>query len=176
MNLRQLFVTLLMPLFLAMAADGAVNEQPVSKEKAPADFTDAADWFRQGLEHNRAGRYRQAADAFRKVVAITPADAAAGSHRSAPVAALKQAVRLNPDFLPAYSNLAAICSKLGRFREALDAYDQVLRLKPDDANTRFNRGIAYKALGDMEAALKEYELLKPLDGELAAKLLEAITR
>jgi len=186
MNVRLFLVTLIVPLFTAIAVQGAVEPKSAPREKGVVDFTGAAEWFQKGLELNRAGDYREAAEAFRKVIAITPGDAAAwfnlgtasaflGNYEEA-ATSLKQTVRLNPEFLPAYGNLGAICYRLGRFREAIEAYGQVLRLKPDDTNARFNRGMAYYAMGDKDSAWKEYEMLKPLDGELAAKLLEAITR
>ncbi len=178
--------TLIVSVLAAIAAHGDIERQPALPDKGAVDFTGAAEWFQKGLELNRAGSYREAADAFRKVIDITPGDAAAwfnlgtanafiGNFEEA-AAALREAVQLSPDFLPAYGNLGAVCLRLGRFREAIEAYGQVLRLKPDDADARFNRGMAYYVLGDKDSARKEYELLKPLDGELAAKLLEAITR
>nr|WP_243689393.1 hypothetical protein [Geotalea toluenoxydans] len=50
----------------------------------------------------------------------------------------------------------------------------MLRLKPDDTNARYNRGIVFAGLGDRDSALKEYELLLATDKELAAALLQFI--
>ncbi|OYW73094.1 MAG: hypothetical protein B7Z37_22880, partial [Verrucomicrobia bacterium 12-59-8] len=45
---------------------------------------------------------------------------------------------------------------LGRADEALDAYNAALLLTPDDAYILYNRGRAYKALGDAEKARADF--------------------
>jgi Ca-activated chloride channel family protein len=86
----------------------------------PAGATDDA--FAAGVAHYRAGRFSEAAAAFR-----TPAAQAVDAAR-------------------AQHNLGNALARGGQLREALAAYDQSLRLRPDDADTRFNRDLVARLL------------------------------
>jgi len=44
------------------------------------------------------------------------------------------------------------------------------------AQARFGLGMAYSAIGDMQAALKEYRAIKKLDPKLAQQLLSNINQ
>lgn len=177
-----LTVSWCLSLWCCMPVIASVNEQSPVNEEMPFDYKGTPEWMQKGLELNGEGRYKEAADAFKQVVAVTPADAVGwfslgtamafdGNYTEA-AEVLKQAVQLDPDLMPAYSNLGAVYGRLGQFEDALDAYCQVLRLKPDDANARYNRGIVLAGLGDREAARRDYDLLIAVDQELAAQLLE----
>lgn len=63
---------------------------------------------------------------------------------------------------------------LGRYREASDAYMEVIRLRPDFAYAYFNYGYACLILGDRVTARKSVRVLKSLNSALAGKLLKAI--
>jgi tetratricopeptide (TPR) repeat protein len=66
--------------------------------------------------------------------------------------------------------------KLGRWQDVVTAYQQAVRLNPDDAMAHYNLGSAYLKLGDKKTALAEYRLLKTLDVNQANRLLDLITR
>ena len=57
-----------------------------------------------------------------------------------------------------------------QYNEAVAAFLQALRLKPDDVDARFNLGLAYLYSGDKTAALKECDSLVPLDRSRADEL------
>ncbi len=44
------------------------------------------------------------------------------------------ALRLKPDYLNAHSNLGLALARMGKIAEALEQYDAVLRLNPDDVD------------------------------------------
>ncbi len=62
----------------------------------------------------------------------------------------------------------------GMYREAIEAYKQAIRIKPDDANAHHNLGVTYLILNDRGSALVQYKILKDLDTELANKLFNLI--
>ena len=51
---------------------------------------------------------------------------------------------------------------------------QATRLKPDFGTAYYNLALGYLALGDREAALVQYNILKAIDADLAEKLFSLI--
>src|SRR2546421_3382968 len=58
------------------------------------------------------------------------------------LAACEQAIRLDPNFAPAYYNKGSALMELKRYQEALAAYEQPIRLDPNDANAYNYKGNA----------------------------------
>jgi len=54
------------------------------------------------------------------------------------------------------SNKGASLATLGLHQEAIDCYQQALRLNPDLAGTHNNLGVTYKAQGRLDEAIREY--------------------
>jgi tetratricopeptide (TPR) repeat protein len=90
------------------------------------------------------------------------------------IAAYNQAVRIEPKFAEAWNNMGYCYRKGKQFDKALDAYKQAITLKPDFAYPHEYMARTYLAMGNMDAAKREYEILKRLDGKMAAELLKAI--
>jgi len=63
---------------------------------------------------------------------------------------------------------------LGRYTEAVEAYKQAIRLKPDLAMVHYNLGVAYLHVGDKSSAFEVYKILKELDKDLSNKLFNLI--
>jgi cytochrome c-type biogenesis protein CcmH/NrfG len=61
-----------------------------------------------------------------------------------------------------------------RFSEALPAYEEALRLRPNDPPALEQLGEAYVALGRADDAQTVLEQLRPLDAPLAATLAHVI--
>jgi len=72
--------------------------------------------------------------------------------------------------------LGVAYAKLGMYREAIEAYKQAIRIKPDDAKAHAGLGVIYLILNDRGSALEEYRILKDLNPELANKLFNLIYR
>ncbi len=69
----------------------------------------------------------------------------------------RKAVEIRPDSYPAWAGLAASYDQLGRFDLADRAYDQLLKLKKNDARIMNNRGYSYLLRGDYAKAQAWFE-------------------
>ena len=72
-------------------------------------------------------------------------------------------------------NLGNAYEVLGRHREAIEAYREALRLKPDLAGAWNNLGVAYALSGNRNAALDAAQKLRRLDPQKGDRLLNQIT-
>jgi len=90
------------------------------------------------------------------------------------IAAYNQAVRIEPKFAEAWSNMGYCYRKIKQFDKALDAYKQAITLKPDFTYPHEYMARTYLAMGNKDAAMREYEILKRLDAKMAVELLNAI--
>ena len=68
------------------------------------------------------------------------------------------AIRLNPNFVDAYSIRGIINNRLGKYNEAISDCNAAIRLNPNYANAYFIRGMAKEALGKVEAADVDYQM------------------
>lgn len=88
--------------------------------------------------------------------------------------ALKQAAEIEPNNAAAHFNLGVALFNGGRYSEAIEAYKAVVKLRPQLAAAHYNLGLTYVAINDKEAARRQYELLKPLNANMANQLQGAI--
>src|SRR5262245_47529892 len=63
----------------------------------------------------------------------------------------------NPGHAEALRLLAELCFAQGRASEALQAYDEIVRVQPHDAESSYNRGVVLSALGRYEDALASFD-------------------
>jgi tetratricopeptide (TPR) repeat protein len=175
-----------MILLIAGLTTGALEPKP---EPAPLDqeeYLEADDWIQVGLALNSDGKYREAAEAFAKSIAIEPgnalswlnlgtAQALLGDYNKS-IESLKRSIRLNPKLALAYANLAEVCLRADRIPEAVEAYTALLALWPANANALYKLGLAHLLLKEPGKAQAEYLSLKIVDPELAAKLLKVINQ
>ncbi len=78
-----------------------------------------------------------------------------------------------------YYNLGEYYDHLGLYKDAIEAYKQAIRIDPDRvicAIFRFNLGVSYFLIGDINSALDEYKILKGLDINLANELFNFINK
>lgn len=84
-----------------------------------------------------------------------------GRHEEA-VAALKESVRLKPEFFEGHYELGTVYVKLGRHAEALEAFREAARVKPRDVDSNFRLGVEYLLTGDRVGARQQFYILKDL--------------
>jgi tetratricopeptide (TPR) repeat protein len=105
----------------------------------------AVGWYELGLRSCDSGNYERAAAAFREVI------------------------DLSPEFLlpNAWERLGFACIKLRQEDQAVRAYNQAIRLKPDFRTAWYNLGVAYTHQGNRAGVTDVHEKLKALDRQLA---------
>ncbi len=70
---------------------------------------------------------------------------------------LKDIVKKDPKNLPALVELGNLFFDSGQPKEAIEAYNQYLAVKPDNADVRTDMGIMYRALGNFDRAIEEFK-------------------
>ena len=124
-----------------------------------------ADVLSAGLEHHRAGRLAEAEGCYQRVLAADPNHADAmhllgviahqfGRHELA-VELIRQAIQQNeqPNYFFSLGNVFHSHRKLD---EAVAAYRQAIRIKPDYADVHLNLGNALKERGSLDDAVAAY--------------------
>ena len=86
----------------------------------------------------------------------------------------EEAVKKEPRNAKAFFYIGFCKFALERCREAIDAYRQAIRIKPDWAWAHDALGHAYLDIGDKGSALDQYKILKNLDPDRANKLFNLI--
>ena len=77
-------------------------------------------------------------------------------------------------FLDAESNFRQLYASQNRVKEAIEALQKAIELKPKLASARFNLGVIFVATGKKDQALEQQVALQSLDKDLAKKLKEMI--
>src|SRR2546426_8457096 len=74
------------------------------------------------------------------------------------------------------TTLATPIRSLSRSPDAIAAYKEALRVKPDYADVHLSLGSLYVDQGDKDSAMKEYQALLDLKSSLSADLLAKIQK
>ena len=127
------------------AKDTTAREDQV---QTAADYADVQ--YRLGKACHELGRYEEA------------------------IEALKQVVRIRPGFAEAQYGLGVSYANMHHYGEATKALIQAIQLKPDYADAHHILGFVYLNIGNKKAAIKQHEILKGLDKDLANELLAYI--
>jgi tetratricopeptide (TPR) repeat protein len=110
------------------------------------------------------------ADERKKAKALSRAD----QSYAAAIKKFVHATQLQPSNYQAWNYVGYTSRKLGRYEDALAAYDRALRLKPDYAEAIEYRGHAYLGLNRLSEAKDAYLALFAGNRQLAATLLAAM--
>lgn len=84
-------------------------------------------------------------------------------------------VKKSPNKARGHNNLGIAYSSRGLIDRAVEHYLIAIKLNPDYPEAHYNLGITYIRLSDRASALREYEMLKNLDPQLANKLFSIIS-
>jgi superkiller protein 3 len=77
--------------------------------------------------------------------------------------ATKTALDLDPKHFEVLQKQAFILGRLERFDEALDIFEKIVKQKPEDVASRYNRGNCFLALGQKTEALEDFSKTLLLD-------------
>ena len=130
------------------------------------DFAEAR--FQLGVAQFHLERFDDAIASFRKVIELTPDHADAHCNLGYALykhlerldeaeAHLRRALDLDPGKIETGTNLAMVLDHRGETDAALELYDQILAVKPDDGEVRLNRALILLARGDYARGWPEYE-------------------
>ncbi len=107
----------------------------------------------QGQAAFRVGRYREAAESFRK------------------------ALGLDPDSIGAWIDLGSALGEMGQADEAIEAFERAVELAPGNETALYNLGVLLSRRGEYERAidyLSRAGQLAPADGQLRYELARAM--
>ena len=124
------------------------------------------------------GQYELASTFYRRVGSIEPSDfrwpyylgvamTAIGREAEA-IPALRRAVELAPDYLPAQLRLGKLLRTVGDWDESSEIYREVVRQHPDSARAHYGLGRVQLARGETQAALKSYRTASRLAPDFGA--------
>ncbi len=145
--------------FFPETARAGINSNTSSLHKANK-------YYNEGLNYAKAEKHNEAIVAFKEAISIRPDHYFAYNDLGI--------AYLDPSNADAYFHLGVSYSRLGLHEKAAEAYRHVIQTVPGDADAHFNLGISYFNSGDGKSALKEYELLKEINSDLAEKLNDVI--
>jgi hypothetical protein len=136
--------------------------------------------FLRAGELQAAGRYGEAADLWREIVAAAPQSPEARSNLGSTLLALgrideaeaaaRAAVALAPDAHGPRYQLGRLLGVIGRPQEGATELQAALALKPDDARTRLDLGYLKLASGDLAGGWPLYQARADVPGQGARRL------
>ncbi|MCL4476179.1 MAG: tetratricopeptide repeat-containing serine protease family protein [Nitrospirae bacterium] len=157
---------------------------PAPRLQREGKAVDAEGYFALGSSYEKTNMIQEAVEAYKEAIRNKPDyfDAYVnlgllyyklGRYDEA-VEAYLNAMTIRPDDKSVYNKLGAAYIILGNYSMALDTFKQSLKMDPGNPETHFNLGIAFVITGNRNGAVEEYDALKNLDRERAAKLLDLI--
>lgn len=128
---------------------------------------DIAQWLQQARGLQKAGRWDEAADIFRRILAADPKSADAlhsfgvlhaqrGEYETA-IALIGQAIALAPENAIAHYNHGKALRDAGRSEDALTSYDRAVALMPENVDAWSNRGTILQELGRPREAIGSFD-------------------
>lgn len=162
-------------LALAHEHQGAINEAENTYQRAIAALPNSSLAYNSlGTFYLRRNEYEQALGTFQKVIALAPEGYGAYVNLGATyvnmgryveaMAPLKKSVTIRPSYA-AYDNLGTAYFGLKQFSEAATAYNQAIKLNPQQYVTWGNLGDARKYLGQKTEAASSYRRAVELAAE-----------
>lgn len=139
--------------------DAAIEEYKLALQQDPKN---AAIYVNMGTAYQAKEDYQSAIEQYQQALKIDPANAAAQQGLKTAGAAQQDKV------LAQTSKTADDLFKQGRYDEAIQQYEQLLKMNPKDSATHFDLGATLQAKKNYDAAIVEYRTAASLDPDNAA--------
>ncbi len=138
--------------------------------------TDTADyWFERGLKLDRAELQGEAANAYRRALAIDPGHVSASINLGrilhatrdygAAEALYREALELHPDHAIAAFNLGVVLEDQGTIDDAIDNYQRAVSSDPTLPDAHYNLARLYEWRGESALAAHHMSRFRALSGE-----------
>lgn len=148
-------------------------EITVTKEPKP----DPSYYFRLGVFYQKQGELAKAFDAYERLLALDPQNAAAHNNfgllyqaRGDLVRAVEQfqkALAIDPRFDKAHNNLGLVYYLQGLLPEAIREFEQAIALSPSSLEAYTNLGLARRGQNDRQGAIAAFRKALALNGRHA---------
>ena len=132
----------------------------------------------------KAGEFKQAERGLKKITKNEPSNVKAWvllgdsyvglEKEKKAIPAYMKALELDPKNEDAYLGLGAAYNMMKSFSSAIAAFKQIISLNPKNAEAHYQLGLTYDRAVMLTQAFEEYNILKTLDEDLAAKLYHVI--
>jgi tetratricopeptide (TPR) repeat protein len=86
------------------------------------------------------------------------------------IATLREVLRRDPDYGPAYEALGRILVKQRKYAEAQQILEKAVALNPESVKAHYQLGILWGRAGRQNDANKEFEIVKQLNAEEEKRL------
>jgi superkiller protein 3 len=151
----------------------AVRQWVAAYERAFAANDPTNQYFQQALEHQKAGRYKEAIELYRRVVEYVPNNAAAyynmglaysllDQYQDA-LAAFRQATNIDPNHHLAYWGMGNVYNVTKQYAEAVNAYGRSISINQNFVGAHLGLADARMNLRQFREALAEYNRALSLD-------------
>ena len=154
-------------LLLAQRWEQVAMQANTSLEGSPDD---AELHFARGTALNALGHHSDAYAAFARALSLQPNHAPSWLNMGNASVDLddlgsaetlyRTAIGLDPGLVEAYASLGYLLTRRGKLREAIEACEVAIRLRPDFAQAHWNLAIAALLSGDLPRGFAEYEWRK----------------
>jgi len=143
---------------------GRYEESLVEYENATKqDPTNDSYYNNMGFSYLLQGQTDKAISAFKKALEINPANKTtytnlgyAYGSKGMYELALKN-FKIAIDEASAYNNMGYIYAEHGKLTDAIESYNNALKINPKQHTTYYNKGMAYELLGDIGNAIQAYQ-------------------
>ena len=154
--------------------DNVVSTTSIRRAGPESIPSDVAGLFAEGIAlEEDPSTQAQAIDAYKKVLELDPAHAAAHINlgtllynRQDYALAEKHyraAIEIDPRYALAYFDLGNVLDETGRVAEAIQAYNTALQLAPTYGDAHYNVALAYEKIREPRKALKHWRAYVKLD-------------
>ncbi len=137
-----------------------------------------------GRKYYVDGEYDKAIDAFKEQISKNPSSSEAyfnlglaygkTGQQDKEIATYEEAVKLNSKRPELHFNLGIAYNEIGNKQQAIGLLREAIRLRPEYLKAHYNICKIYSETGDSENAIKEFEIIKKMDSNIADELAPII--